>query len=102
MAGSGMRSVDWLQVSITLGVVLLLFGLQLRTVEAFVCSPQATQVMADWFGPEQQTAQGALHRLVVERTEHRHVFTPPRWAGWAALSVGFVLFVHGLWGKFRR
>ena len=98
---SRLGNIDWLQVSITLGVVLLLFGLQLRTVEAFVCSPQATQVLADWAGPQKETAQGALHRFVVEKTEHRHVFTPPPWAGWAVLSLGFVLFAHGIWGKFR-
>jgi hypothetical protein len=101
MAGSGLRNVDWLQVSIMLGVVLLLFGLQLRTVEQFVCTPAATQVLADWTGPSQQTAQGAWHRLVVEKSEHRHVFKPPSWAGWAVLSVGFVLLAHGLWGKYR-
>ncbi len=98
----GMGKIDWLQVSITLGAMLLLFGLQLRTVEAFVCTPEATQFMSDWTGPNQQTAQGALQRLVVEKTEHRHIFTPPNWLGWAVISIGFVLFAHGLWGKLRR
>ena len=102
MAQSPLRNIDWLQVSITLGIILLLFGLQLRTVETFVCNPQATQLMTDWFGPDKQTAQGAFHRLVVEKTDHRHEFNPPPWLGWAVLSVGFVLFMHGLWGKFRR
>jgi hypothetical protein len=97
-----MGKVDWLQVSITLGAILLLFGLQLRTVEAFVCTPEATQLMSSWTGPDQQTAQGALHRLVVEKTEHRHVFNPPGWLGWAVVSIGFVLFAHGVWGKLRR
>jgi len=102
MSSSTLKKVDWLQVSITLGVVLLLFGVQLRSVEAFVCTPQATQLLADWFGPDRQTAQGAFHRLVVEKTEHRHVFTPPPWLGWAVLSAGFVLLVHGMWGKWRK
>ena len=102
MSGKSFANVDWLYVSITLGVVLILLGLQLRTVEAFVCSPEATRVLADWTGPAEQTAQGAFHRLVVEKTDHRHVIEPPAWLGWAALSLGFVLTIHGLWGKWRR
>lgn len=93
---------DWLHLSITLGVVLLLFGLQLRTVEAFVCTPPATELLARWFGESQGTAQGALQRMVVEKTGHRHIFEPPVWMGWAVLSLGFVLLVHGVWGKVRR
>jgi hypothetical protein len=95
-------SMDWIGISITLGVVFLLFGLQLRTVEAFVCTPPATEVLSRWFGASHGTAQGALQRMVVENTGHRHVFEPPIWLGWAVLSLGFVLFVHGLWGKIRR
>ncbi len=102
MSNSPLRKIDWLQVSITLGVVLLLFGLQLRSVEAFVCTPGATQILADWLGPDEQTAQGAFQRLVAETTQHRHVLNPPVWLGWAVLSVGFVLFVHGAWGKWRK
>jgi hypothetical protein len=95
-------SSDWLQVSITLGVVLLLFGLQLRTVEAFVCTPPATEVLTNWFGAAENSAQGALQRMVVEKTGHRHIVEPPSWLGWAMMSLGFVLFMHGLWGKIRR
>lgn len=102
MSNSAIRRIDWLQVSIMLGVVLLLFGLQLRSVEGFVCTPRTTQLLADWFGPDQQTAQGALQRILVEKTEHRHVLHPPAWLGWAALSAGFVLFIHGAWGKWRK
>jgi hypothetical protein len=95
-------SIDWIQVSITLGAMLLLFGLQLRTVEAFVCTPPATEMLTHWFGASSGTAHGALQRMVVENTSHRHIFQPPAWFGWAVLSLGFVLFMHGLWGKFRR
>ena len=102
MSGTSSLNVDWLQVSVTAGVVLLLFGLQLRTVEAFVCSPEATQVLADWTGPDEQTAQGAFQRMLVQKTDHRHVIEPPAWLGWAALSIGFVLTAHRLWGKWLR
>ena len=97
-----LSNVDWLQVSITVGIVLLLLGLQLRTIETFVCTPEATQWMADWTGPSEQTAQGVFQRFVVEKTEHRHVIEPPKWLGWAALSLGFVLTAHGAWGKWRH
>jgi hypothetical protein len=40
--------------------------------------------------------------MVVEKSGHRHVFEPPVWLGWAVLSLGFVLFMHGMWGKIRR
>ena len=95
-------STDWLQFSIMLGVVLLLFGLQLRSVEAFVCTPPATEVLSNWFGATSGPAHGALQRMVVEKSGHRHVFEPPVWLGWAVLSLGFVLFMHGVWGKIRR
>jgi hypothetical protein len=95
-------SIDWVQLSITAGVVLLLFGVQLRSVEAFVCTPPATEVLTTWFGASSNTAHGALQRMVVENTGHRHIFEPPAWFGWAVLSVGFVLLMHGMWGKIRR
>lgn len=93
-------SIDWIHISITLGVVLLLFGLQLRTVEAFVCTPPATEMLTRWFGED--TARGAWQQMMVEKTGHRHIFEPPAWFGWAVLSAGGVLLAHGLWSKVRR
>ena len=97
-----LNSIDWLLTSIVVGIVLLVLGLQLRAIEAFVCTPETTQLLSKWTGPDEQTAQGAFQRLVVEKTERRHVVKPPNWLGWAVLSIGFVLTVHGLWGKWRR
>jgi hypothetical protein len=77
------------------GVLLLLLGLQLRAVDAFVLSTRTTQMAAEWFGPSGQP--NGLARLAISSDAggRRHV-QPPVWLGWAMLSCGVVLLAHGL------
>lgn len=96
------EKIDWVKLSLGAGVVLLLVGVQLRMVESYVCTPEATAVLSDWFGPAPNTAQGALQGFVVKTTSPRHVFTPPAWSAWAFISVGAVLVMNGLLRRMRK
>ena len=75
-----------------MGVLLLLIGLQLRSVSNFVLTDEATKFLAE----RAQSASdnpllgmsadsGALPQKVVQ---------PPEWLGWCLISVGAVLVLH--------
>lgn len=83
-----------------LGVVCILMGLQMRAVESFVLTPKASQFI------ERNIRNSGLQ---TERTAYRFdsilmtggpvpkkTVTPPRWLGWATISIGAVLTLHGL------
>jgi hypothetical protein len=83
-----------------LGLLLLLLGLQLRFVETFVLtesstrflakrSAQAEPVSSPWKLPMSVAAQSPLPLP-------RKRIHPPRWLGYALLSVGIVLVLHSL------
>jgi hypothetical protein len=97
-----MDKIPWRRVSLDVGIILLLFGLQMRAVEHFVLSPQSTSLLSRYAGPGVDTTHGAVQQIVVDTTGHSHTVTPPRWIGWALLSTGGVLFVHGLLGHWRK
>ncbi len=80
-----------------LGVLALLIGIQLRGVESFVLTQKAStfieqkvrQTRADQADP-----YGSL--LMTAGPVPKKTIRPPRWLGWAMLSVGAVLVLHGL------
>lgn len=96
------RKPDAYEVSLFAGVVLLLLGMQLRMVDAYVLNPATTNVLARVAGPSADTPQGTLHRLVLESTQPRHAIRPPHWLGWACLSLGGVLAAFGVMHKWRK
>ncbi len=78
------------------GVVLALLGAQLRLVDTFVLTPKASQFVETRLrttgigvGPYDNT-------YLTSGPVAKKSFTPPRWMGWALLSVGGVLAMHGL------
>ncbi|HTN75015.1 MAG TPA: hypothetical protein VL096_07200 [Pirellulaceae bacterium] len=81
---------------IYVGVILLLLGLQMRAVETYEFSPDATRILAGWVGPEAGTPHAAVRQVVIDTTRPRHRMTPPAWLGWSLLSIGCVLTAHGL------
>lgn len=99
MAG---KRYDWTHVTLVVGIVLLLWGLQLRAVESYVCTPDATALLSRWFGPPENSAQGRLQRIVVDTASPQKVFTPAPWFGWAVLSIGGVLTCHGILAHWRK
>lgn len=80
-----------------LGVLVLLIGLQVRVVSAYVLSEEATRFLAERThasasAPEQalvsfSSGAGLLPNKVIR---------PPEWVGWCLISVGAVLMLHSL------
>lgn len=78
-----------------LGIVLLLLGAQMRLVETVVLNEKTSQVIAERVGERPVVANSALMLPPLMNAPLRRV-TPPRWLGWALLSVGGVLVLHAL------
>ena len=77
------------------GLVLILFGVQFRAMDAVVLTPKATKLLVE------QTEQpvAAVTRTVDSLTGTepkllRKTLRPPEWVGYFCLSVGAVLILH--------
>lgn len=75
-----------------LGIMVLLIGMQVRMVQAYVLTNEATQFLAERTAGSntvQATAArvGALPNKVIQ---------PPDWLGWCLISVGAVFVLHSL------
>ena len=99
---SSWKKINTSQISLIAGILLLLFGAQLRLVDSFVLSSDTTRVLAQWSGPSSSSPDGVLRDIVVQTTSPRKTITPPNWLGWASLSVGIVLVAHGLLNRRRK
>jgi hypothetical protein len=73
-----------------IGLIVLMIGLQVRYVSAFVLNPQATQFLAEHTG---QSSPGATSGA---NAGPRKVLQPPEWLSWCLMSVGAVLVLHSL------
>ena len=73
------------------GVVLLLLGIQLRMIDAFVLNESTTRFLS-------QRAGGAATAAILPAIgpAPRKTVRPPDWLGWALMSVGSVLVLHAL------
>jgi hypothetical protein len=78
-----------------IGLVILLLGLQLRFVSAYVLNPEATQFLAERSG-EAPAAAASIFNLTSTPAMGRKVVQPPEWLGWCLISVGAVLILHSL------
>ena len=78
-----------------LGILILLIGVQVRNVSAYVLTPEATQFLAENTGSS--TTQNTLMSLSQDvGAAPRKVVQPPEWLGWCLMSVGAVLVLHSL------
>ena len=78
-----------------LGILVLLIGVQVRNVSAYVLTPEATKFLAETTG----TANGdnALVSLSNDLGGGpKKTLQPPEWLGWCLMSVGAVLILHSL------
>jgi len=79
------------------GLVFLFFGIQFRVVDAFVLSPELTNVLAERTGNPLAAVSSVTTLLGVERPMPvRKTLKPPEWLGWCLMSVGSVLVLHSL------
>jgi len=80
-----------------MGLVLLFLGLQFRFVESIVLNQPTSEFLAKRLGTPQENATFRLTSLFPrETTTPLRTVTPPRWIGWALVSVGAVLILHAL------
>lgn len=93
-----LRHSDRLKWIIFGGLILILFGLQLRVVDSFVLSPSTTRVLYEWFGTGSSPPREAVERIVVESTSPRKIITPPVWLGWALITLGITMTAYGTLG----
>ena len=78
-----------------LGVLILLLGVQVRNVSAYVLTPEATRFLAESTGTSSTDA--TLMSISSDLgSEPRKVLNPPEWLGWCLMSVGAVLVLHSL------
>lgn len=81
------------------GLVIFLIGFQFRTVEAFTLNREASQFLAarfpDTSGPALTPASWSSWTAAASPSPLRTI-RPPRWLGYALMSVGGVLILHSL------
>ncbi|HXT59096.1 MAG TPA: hypothetical protein VN699_10695 [Pirellulales bacterium] len=75
------------------GIVLLLVGIQLRMVDAFVLNESTTRFLSQQSGGAAGAAGSILPAI---GPTPRKTVRPPEWLGWALMSVGSVLVLHAL------
>jgi hypothetical protein len=77
-----------------IGLVVLLVGLQVRYVSAYVLNPEATKFLAERTG--QAPAASSMFSAFGSAAVPRKVVQPPEWLSWCLISVGAVLCLHSL------
>jgi hypothetical protein len=78
-----------------IGLLILLIGVQVRYVSAFVLNPEATRFLAERTG--QSPATGTFFSATAGTpAAPRKVVQPPEWLSWCLISVGAVLCLHSL------
>ena len=80
-----------------LGIVLLLLGLQFRKVETFVLNEKASNFVERRMREGAIRTEGGYDSMILSTgSVPRKRLTHPRWVGWAFISVGAVLVLHGM------
>jgi len=77
-----------------IGLMVLLIGLQVRYVSAYVLNPETTKFLADRTGQSSTTT--SMLTMFGTATGARKVVQPPEWLSWCMLSIGAVLCLHSL------
>jgi hypothetical protein len=77
-----------------IGLLVLLIGLQVRYVSAYVLNPEATKFLAERTG--QASAGQSMFTAFGSAAGARKVLQPPEWLSWCLISVGAVLCLHSL------
>ena len=82
------------------GLVVFLLGIQLRMVEAFVLNERATQFLAQRMqeikGNQVASAGDVPTLFAAQAPVAKKRLEPPKWIGWAMVSVGSVLILQSL------
>jgi hypothetical protein len=79
-----------------IGLVILLLGLQVRYVSAYVLNPEATKFLAERTGQSNSATGAFFTAMAGTPAAPRKVLHPPEWLSWCLISVGAVLCLHSL------
>jgi hypothetical protein len=79
-----------------MGLVLLLLGLQFRTIDSLVLTPELTKFLADHTGHPVAAAQQTMAAFMRAEPVAPKTLRPPEWVGWSLISIGAVLVLHAL------
>jgi hypothetical protein len=79
-----------------IGLLVLLIGVQVRYVSAYVLNPQATKFLADRTGNSSAASTSFFTATSGTFAAPRKVLQPPEWLSWCLMSVGAVLCLHSL------
>jgi hypothetical protein len=79
-----------------IGLVVLLVGLQVRYVSAYVLNPEATRFLAERTGQSNPATGSFFSATAGTSAAPRKVLQPPEWLAWCLISVGAVLCLHSL------
>lgn len=80
------------------GLVVLMLGIQLRLVDSFVLNEQTTAIVEKQLKATAVASTDASTAALTHAapSSHFRVIRPPKWLGWALISVGGVLILHSL------
>ena len=81
------------------GLIVLVLGLQLRSVQAFVLNQETSEFVATKLKSDPKArAQKNPFVMSVSNSAfvEKEVVKPPKWLGWCLISVGAVLILHSL------
>jgi hypothetical protein len=79
-----------------MGLVVLMLGIQVRYVSAYVLNPEATRFLAERTGQATPAAATFFSATAGTSAAPRKVLQPPEWLSWCLISVGAVLCLHAL------
>ena len=81
-----------------LGLILLLFGIQLRLVYSVLLTPESTRFVVERIERKKPItrSQPLAALLSITTPTPRKTIEPPRWLGWALISIGAVLVLNSL------
>ena len=88
------------------GTVVLLLGIQFRTVDSYLLNKEARDVVTKIWQKAQAKKQEQKPSSVIPVTffsqppaallPKQHKIKPPRWIGWVLVSVGAIFVLHSL------
>jgi hypothetical protein len=79
-----------------IGFLVLLIGVQIRYVSAYVLNPEATKFLAERTGQATPGLSSFISATAGTAAAPRKVLEPPEWLSWCLISVGAVRCLHSL------
>jgi hypothetical protein len=79
-----------------IGLLVLLIGIQVRYVSAYVLNPEATRFLAERSGQATPAVSSYMSATAGTPAAPRKVLQPPEWLAWCLISFGAVLSLHAL------